>query len=220
MYNFGRNYIYSITVLFILIKDVSVLLLAVFLMGICFENDKNTTKRKVEGEEMKMVQSDKRLTVIGKGREILNWSRGAKPRNDMDCSSIGGICQSNIYICQGRYLKDKCRGEKSRQCCAPGLILHFLTRCNVHWFLWTETDELLWCFSAAAWSALCAGSHHNRLRACDSYGCGGFNSRRYFRSSLSWDIIHHILKINKKLKCHKLQSISWDNWWLWTYFIT
>uniref|UniRef100_A0A8C1BW14 Si:ch1073-204b8.1 n=2 Tax=Cyprinus carpio TaxID=7962 RepID=A0A8C1BW14_CYPCA len=34
-------------------------------------------------------------------------------------------------------------------------------------------------FYTAAWSALCAGSHHNRVRACDSYGCGGFNSRSH-----------------------------------------
>ncbi|KAI2650947.1 Leukocyte cell-derived chemotaxin-2 [Labeo rohita] len=142
---------------------MSVLLLAVFLVGICLENDKKTTKRKEQGEEIKIPQPDKRLTVIGKAREALNWTRGAKPRNDMGCTSIGGICQRNTYICQGRYLKDKCRGEKSRWCCTP----------------------------ATAWSALCAGSHHNRARACDSYGCGGFNSRRYFRNSffpesISW----------------------------------
>ncbi|XP_052444485.1 leukocyte cell-derived chemotaxin-2-like isoform X1 [Carassius gibelio] len=124
-------------------------LACLFPVGICFENDKKTTKRKVQEEEMKIAQPDERLTAIAKGREIVIWSREAKPRNDMGCTSIGGICQSNIYICQGRYLKDKCRGEKSRQCCTP----------------------------AAAWSALCAGSHHNRVRACDSFGCGGFNSR-------------------------------------------
>ncbi|XP_050949093.1 uncharacterized protein LOC127152462 isoform X3 [Labeo rohita] len=138
-------------------------LACLFLVGICLENDKKTTKRKEQGEEIKIPQPDKRLTVIGKAREALNWTRGAKPRNDMGCTSIGGICQRNTYICQGRYLKDKCRGEKSRWCCTP----------------------------ATAWSALCAGSHHNRARACDSYGCGGFNSRRYFRNSffpesISW----------------------------------
>ncbi|XP_016410911.1 leukocyte cell-derived chemotaxin-2 [Sinocyclocheilus rhinocerous] len=137
------------------------MLLAVFLVGICFENDKKTIKRKVQGEEMKIAQSDERLTVIGKGKEILNRSRGAKPRNDMGCTSIGGICQSNIYICQGRYLKDKCRGEISRQCCTP----------------------------VAAWSALCAGSHHNRVRACDSYGCGAFNSRSDGRIHKGIDIV-------------------------------
>ncbi|XP_016151447.1 leukocyte cell-derived chemotaxin-2-like [Sinocyclocheilus grahami] len=137
------------------------MLLAVFLVGFCFENDKKTIKRKVQGEEVKIVQSDERLSVIGKGKEILNRSRGAKPRNDMGCTSIGGICQSYIYICQGRYLKDKCRGEISRQCCTP----------------------------AAAWSALCAGSHHNRVRACDSYGCGAFNSRSDGRIHKGIDIV-------------------------------
>ncbi len=38
--------------------------------------------------------NDERLTGIGKGREILNWSRGDKTRN----TSIGGVCQSNVYI--------------------------------------------------------------------------------------------------------------------------
>ncbi|XP_067280860.1 leukocyte cell-derived chemotaxin-2-like [Pseudorasbora parva] len=120
-----------------------------FLMGFSLENDKKPTERKVQEEERKITQPDKRLTMIGNGREILTRVRRTKPRNDMDCTSIGGICQHNTYICQGRYLQDKCRGEISRQCCAP----------------------------VAVWSTLCAGSHHNRVRACDSYGCGGFNSR-------------------------------------------
>ncbi|XP_059381668.1 myeloid protein 1-like isoform X2 [Carassius carassius] len=136
-------------------------LACLFLVGICFENDKKTIKRKVQEEEMKITQPDKRLTAIAKGREIINWSRGDRPRNDMGCTSFGGICQSNIYICQGRYLKDKCRGEKSCQCCTP----------------------------AAAWSALCAGSHHNRVRACDSFGCGGFNSRSDDRIHKGIDIV-------------------------------
>ncbi|XP_050949091.1 leukocyte cell-derived chemotaxin-2 isoform X1 [Labeo rohita] len=136
-------------------------LACLFLVGICLENDKKTTKRKEQGEEIKIPQPDKRLTVIGKAREALNWTRGAKPRNDMGCTSIGGICQRNTYICQGRYLKDKCRGEKSRWCCTP----------------------------ATAWSALCAGSHHNRARACDSYGCGGFNSRSDGRIHKGIDIV-------------------------------
>lgn len=77
---------------------------------------------------MKITQPDKRLTMTGRGRKVLTRTRGTKPRNDMDCTSIGGICQRNTYICQGRYLKDKCRGEISRQCCTPGLIFHYLTR--------------------------------------------------------------------------------------------
>ncbi|XP_050949092.1 leukocyte cell-derived chemotaxin-2 isoform X2 [Labeo rohita] len=106
-------------------------LACLFLVGICLENDKKTTKRKEQGEEIKIPQPDKRLTVIGKAREALNWTRGAKPRNDMGCTSIG----------------------------------------------------------ATAWSALCAGSHHNRARACDSYGCGGFNSRSDGRIHKGIDIV-------------------------------
>ncbi|XP_073680563.1 leukocyte cell-derived chemotaxin-2-like [Garra rufa] len=136
-------------------------LACLFNVGICLENDKKTANRKVQGEEMKITQPNKRLTMIGKSREALNWTKAAKPRNDMQCTSIGGICQSNTYICQGRYLKDKCRGEKSRQCCTP----------------------------AAAWSALCAASHQNRVRACDSYGCGGFNSTSDRRTHKGTDIV-------------------------------
>ncbi|XP_008296652.1 leukocyte cell-derived chemotaxin-2 [Stegastes partitus] len=29
-----------------------------------------------------------------------------------------------------------------------------------------------------AWSVLCAGHHNNRIRACDTHGCGAFNSKR------------------------------------------
>lgn len=96
-------------------------------MGISIENDKKATERKVQEEGMKITQPDKRLTMTGRGRKVLTRTRGTKPRNDMDCTRIGGICQRNTYICQGRYLKDKCRGEISRQCCTPGLIFHDLT---------------------------------------------------------------------------------------------
>ncbi|XP_076607130.1 leukocyte cell-derived chemotaxin-2 [Chaetodon auriga] len=72
------------------------------------------------------------------------------PRGDVSCTKLGGICQSNRYICQGQYLKDKCSGAKTRQCCMP----------------------------VGAWSILCAGHHNNRVRACDVHGCGAFNSNR------------------------------------------
>ncbi|XP_067113795.1 leukocyte cell-derived chemotaxin-2-like [Osmerus mordax] len=32
--------------------------------------------------------------------------------------------------------------------------------------------------SSGAWSVLCAGHHNNRVRACDVFGCGAFNSNR------------------------------------------
>ncbi|XP_070773725.1 leukocyte cell-derived chemotaxin-2-like [Enoplosus armatus] len=72
------------------------------------------------------------------------------PKSDISCTKLGGICQPDRYICQGRYLKDKCSGAKTRQCCMP----------------------------VGAWSILCAGHHNNRVRACDVHGCGAFNSRR------------------------------------------
>ncbi|KAE8287597.1 hypothetical protein D5F01_LYC13646 [Larimichthys crocea] len=71
-------------------------------------------------------------------------------RSDISCTKLGGICQPSRYICQGRYLKDKCSGAKTRQCCMP----------------------------VGAWNILCAGHHNNRVRACDVHGCGAFNSRR------------------------------------------
>ncbi|XP_074468325.1 leukocyte cell-derived chemotaxin-2 [Sebastes fasciatus] len=72
------------------------------------------------------------------------------PRSDVSCTRLGGICQPNRYICQGQYLKDKCSGAKTRQCCMP----------------------------VGAWSVLCASHHNNRVRACDAHGCGAFNSNR------------------------------------------
>ncbi|KAM3869136.1 leukocyte cell-derived chemotaxin-2 [Diretmus argenteus] len=75
---------------------------------------------------------------------------GVRPSSDSRCTRLGGICQPKRYICQGRYLKDKCTGTKTRQCCMP----------------------------AGAWSVLCAGHHNNRVRACDVFACGAFNSRR------------------------------------------
>uniref|UniRef100_A0A3B4A7P6 Uncharacterized protein n=1 Tax=Periophthalmus magnuspinnatus TaxID=409849 RepID=A0A3B4A7P6_9GOBI len=35
-----------------------------------------------------------------------------------------------------------------------------------------------------AWSVLCAGHNNNRVRACDAYGCGAFNSRRFVGAKL------------------------------------
>ncbi|XP_034535061.1 leukocyte cell-derived chemotaxin-2-like, partial [Notolabrus celidotus] len=75
-------------------------------------------------------------------------SRG--PRDDASCSRLGGICQQNRFICTGPYLRDKCSGAGTRQCCMP----------------------------VGAWTVFCAGHHNNRVRACDVHGCGAFNSRR------------------------------------------
>uniref|UniRef100_UPI0037E948F7 leukocyte cell-derived chemotaxin-2-like n=1 Tax=Semicossyphus pulcher TaxID=241346 RepID=UPI0037E948F7 len=72
------------------------------------------------------------------------------PRSTIICTRLGDIYQLKRYICQGRYLKDKCSGVNKRQCCVP----------------------------VGAWSVFCSGHHNNRVRACDGHGCGAFNSRR------------------------------------------
>ncbi|XP_031682786.1 uncharacterized protein LOC109891846 [Oncorhynchus kisutch] len=121
--------------------------------------DNKGKKKKVEG-----VVEVKRDPTVGnnkkgkkltqnkkvKGKETGSPKRDKELRNDTVCSSIGGICQRSSYVCQGRYLKDKCAAPKTHQCCMP----------------------------AGAWSVLCAGHHNNRVRGCDLFGCGGFNSRR------------------------------------------
>ncbi|KAG5284313.1 hypothetical protein AALO_G00025350 [Alosa alosa] len=86
----------------------------------------------------------------GSDKVARSQKKAAGPRNDAGCTAIGGICQRNTYVCQGRYLKEKCVGTPGRQCCMP----------------------------AGGWDVFCAGHHHNRVRACDGFGCGAFNSVR------------------------------------------
>ncbi|XP_062391608.1 uncharacterized protein LOC134079535 [Sardina pilchardus] len=85
---------------------------------------------------------------LGSDKVAASQKKAAGPRNDAGCAAVGGICQRNTYVCQGRYLKEKCAGSPGRQCCMP----------------------------AGAWDVFCAGHHHNRVRACDGFGCGAFNS--------------------------------------------
>lgn len=60
-----------------------------------------------------------------KGKETGSPKSDKEPRNNTVCSSIGGICQRSSYVCQGRYLKDKCAAPKTHQCCMPGdTLLH------------------------------------------------------------------------------------------------
>ncbi|KAI3373849.1 hypothetical protein L3Q82_022431, partial [Scortum barcoo] len=92
----------------------------------------------------KAGSSRKKVKMTGSKRASVG------PRSDVGCTRLGGICQPDRYICQGRYLKDKCSGAKTRKCCIP----------------------------VGAWSILCAGHHNNRVRACDVHGCGRFYSRR------------------------------------------
>ncbi|XP_069001653.1 leukocyte cell-derived chemotaxin-2-like isoform X1 [Embiotoca jacksoni] len=95
--------------------------------------------------------NDKRPKTLTPRKKVKKTGRvSVGPRSDIGCTRLGGICQPNRYICQGRYLKDKCSGSKTRQCCVQ----------------------------VGAWSVLCTGHHNNRVRACDAYGCGAFNSKR------------------------------------------
>lgn len=97
--------------------------------------------------------NDRGSKAVTPRRKVKKTGRKGAPtglRGDTSCTKLGGICQSKRYICQGRYLKDKCSGAKTRQCCMP----------------------------VGAWSVLCAGHHNNRVRACDVHGCGAFNSNR------------------------------------------
>ncbi|XP_005452609.1 uncharacterized protein LOC102077395 isoform X1 [Oreochromis niloticus] len=111
--------------------------------------DKNSSRLKVKGNFTSA--NDRRPKAVTPRKKVKSRSKGVfmAPRSDISCTRLGGICQPVRYICQGRYLKDKCSGAKTRQCCMP----------------------------VQAWSVLCAG-HHNRVRACDAYGCGAFNSQR------------------------------------------
>ncbi|KAJ0003934.1 hypothetical protein NQD34_010148, partial [Periophthalmus magnuspinnatus] len=77
------------------------------------------------------------------------------------CTSLGGICQRKSLICDGRYLNGKCSGYTNLKCCVPD----------------------------GAWSVLCAGHNNNRVRACDAYGCGAFNSRRGAKLHKAVDIV-------------------------------
>ncbi|KAL7854211.1 hypothetical protein AOLI_G00210550 [Acnodon oligacanthus] len=121
------------------------LMACLLLFGAAAQNEKKKAERKG------MLKAEKGIrTINNQPSKAHRNSTEIKtlPRNDLGCTSIGGICQKLSFICQGRYLKDKCPGGKTRQCCLP----------------------------AAAWDVLCAGTHHNRVRACDRFGCGGFNA--------------------------------------------
>uniref|UniRef100_A0A3Q4BFR8 Uncharacterized protein n=1 Tax=Mola mola TaxID=94237 RepID=A0A3Q4BFR8_MOLML len=96
-------------------------------------------------------EKDRRPNKAGTARKMAKTGRqraSLRRRSEATCATVGGVCQPNRYLCQGRYLKDKCPGAKTQQCCMPG-----------------------------AWSVLCAGHHNNRVRACDVHGCGAFNLR-------------------------------------------
>ncbi|KAI1903056.1 hypothetical protein AGOR_G00023260 [Albula goreensis] len=116
------------------------------------------TKAKEERPNSKVKGSAMARNATKAGRDKV----GTVPKNDAACASVGGICQRSTYICQGRYLKDKCSGPKTRQCCTPG---------------------------PAAWHPLCSSHPQNRVRACDRFGCGAFNSKRRGKLHKAVDVV-------------------------------
>ncbi|XP_030292990.1 leukocyte cell-derived chemotaxin-2 [Sparus aurata] len=132
------------------------LLVCYGLLSCSSEHDKREAEDLKNGDSN--IEVKRNYTTANSGRpqtvtlrkKVKKTGSKMRPRSDISCTELGGICQPNRFICQGRYLADRCSGAKPRQCCTP----------------------------AAAWSVLCAGHHNNRVRACDSHGCGAFNSRR------------------------------------------
>lgn len=130
----------------------------------------NYTKDKDGGDKA----ASPRKKVVKTGSERTPVRR----RSDASCTKLGGICQPTRYICQGRYLKDKCIGARSRQCCVPGKwtfkgLCITLSQTLEFWNVNATVSSVV-----GAWSILCAGHHNNRVRACDAHGCGAFNSKR------------------------------------------
>ncbi|XP_041742988.1 uncharacterized protein LOC121574433 [Coregonus clupeaformis] len=149
------------------ISMISALLVCFLLFGFALEREKQSDGRVKKDKEKNVrdvvevkrdpkVGNNKKGKKLTQNRNVKGKETGRSPKSDKEpwndtvCSSIGGICQNSSYVCQGRYLKDKCAVPKTHQCCMP----------------------------AGAWSVLCAGHHNNRVRGCDVFGCGGFNSRR------------------------------------------
>lgn len=107
-------------------------------------NASDVTVRRNHTTRLRNTSPRKKKTQMSKNKIVFE-----RTKTDFSCTSLGGICQPQRYICQGRYLNDKC-SRGNTQCCLPD----------------------------GAWSVLCSGHHNNRVRACDGYGCGAFNSRR------------------------------------------
>lgn len=62
--------------------------------------------------------NDGRPGAVARRRKVKK--AGSRRTNDTGCTRLGGICQPNRFVCQGRYLRDKCSGPKTRLCCMPG----------------------------------------------------------------------------------------------------
>ncbi|XP_077403017.1 leukocyte cell-derived chemotaxin-2 [Vanacampus margaritifer] len=97
---------------------------------------------------------DRRPEAVTRRRKVKKRRRGRT--NDSGCTRLGGICQLNRFVCQGRYLTDECSGPQTRLCCMP----------------------------VGAWSVLCSGHYNNRVRSCDMHGCGAFNSKGGLKRTL------------------------------------
>lgn len=69
------------------------------------------------------IDKDWRVKAASPRKKVVKTGSERTPvrrRSDAGCTKLGGICQPTRYICQGRYLKGKCIGARSRQCCVPG----------------------------------------------------------------------------------------------------
>ncbi|XP_036378901.1 myeloid protein 1-like [Megalops cyprinoides] len=142
-----------------------IVLACLLLPGLGLEGEKRKAKRVKASQTGKEVGPNKRAkegTAHRNGTEAGGVKVGRGPSNDATCTSVGGICQRKTYICQGRYLKDRCTGSGTRECCMSG---------------------------SGAWDALCSGHHQNRIRGCDKFGCGAFNSKRGGKIHKAVDVV-------------------------------
>ncbi|KAL4659736.1 hypothetical protein GN956_G104 [Arapaima gigas] len=150
------------------------MLLKTLVISIIFTSCLAADNKWKRSHEMKK-HKEKEKGKVSVGQEVSNGSnvearnehagRGMRqPRvtNDVACTSMGGICQRKTYVCQGRYLEDKCRGPREHQCCMP---------------------------DSGAWDILCSGHHQNRVRACDRFGCGAFNPNRGSGTHRAVDVV-------------------------------
>ncbi|XP_061902469.1 leukocyte cell-derived chemotaxin-2-like isoform X2 [Entelurus aequoreus] len=137
----------------------TILLISYVLFGCASERDRrkgeiNHSPAKnadsaIKGMRNAAKADDRRRSDAATRRKEVKKAESKRRRSDVGCVSLGGICQTDRFICQGRYLRDKCSGPATRLCCVPD----------------------------GAWSVLCAGHYNNRVRGCDLHGCGAFNSR-------------------------------------------
>nr|XP_032811015.1 leukocyte cell-derived chemotaxin-2-like [Petromyzon marinus] len=83
-------------------------------------------------------------------------------QSDGGCTGSGGTCQINSNYCAGYYASGKCGGPSNRQCCLK---------------------------SSGNWATICAGQSSNRVRGCDSQGCGHYGAPRGDRQHMGADVV-------------------------------